>query len=109
MNGSAIPFDEERSFRYAEQSFERGLSLAGVVRQIAAINASGNRREALQALIVPTLVIHGSDDPLLRVECGIDTAKAVPGSKLEIIEGMGHALPAAVWQKIIDAIANHAH
>ena len=108
MNGTTFPFDEERSLRYAEQTFERGLSLAGVARQIAAINASGSRREALQALIVPTLVIHGSGDPLLRVECGIDTAKAVPGSKLRIIEGMGHTLPVPVWEEIIDSIADHA-
>jgi len=108
MNGTTFPVDEGRVLRYAEATFDRGLSLAGVIRQIAAINASGSRREALKALIVPTLVIHGSADPLLRVECGIDTAQAVPGAKLKIIEGMGHALPVPVWQEIIDAIADHA-
>ena len=77
-------------------------------RQIAAINASGSRREALGELTVPTLVIHGGADPLLRVECGTDTANAIPGAKLKIIEGMGHGLPVPVWEEIIDAIAQHA-
>ncbi|MBN2398243.1 MAG: alpha/beta hydrolase [Deltaproteobacteria bacterium] len=108
LNGTRFPVDEERVLRYAEETFERGIDPAGIVRQIAAINASGSRREELKSLTVPTLVIHGSADPLLRVECGIDTARAVPGAKLKIIEGMGHALPVPVWGEIIDAIADHA-
>lgn len=108
LNGTTFPVDEERVLRYAEATFHRGVDPAGVARQIAAINASGSRREALRSLTVPTLVIHGSADPLLRVACGIDTAKAVPGSKLRIIDGMGHALPVPVWEEIIDAITDHA-
>lgn len=108
MNGTTFPVDEGRVLRYAEVTFDRGVSLAGVARQIAAINASGSRREALKSLTVPMLVIHGSADPLLRVACGIDTANSVPGAKLKIIDGMGHALPVPVWQEIIDAIADHA-
>lgn len=108
LNGTTFPVDEERVLRYAEETFERGVDQAGVVRQIAAIYASGSRREALKSLTVPTLVIHGSADPLIRVECGIDTAKAVPGAKLKIIKGMGHALPVPVWGEIIAAIAEHA-
>jgi len=108
LNGTTFSVDEGRVLRYAEATFDRGLSLAGVARQTAAINASGSRREALRSLMVPTLVIHGSADPLIRVECGIDTANAIPGAKLKIIDGMGHALPVPVWREIIDAIADHA-
>ena len=42
------------------------------------------------------------------VECGIDTANAIPGAKLVIMKGMGHALPEALWARIIDEIVNHA-
>ncbi len=108
LNGTTFPVEEGKVLRYAETTFDRGVSLAGVARQIAAINASGSRREELKSLMVPTLVIHGSADPLLRVECGIDTANAIPGAKLKIIDGMGHALPVPVWREIIDAIADHA-
>jgi pimeloyl-ACP methyl ester carboxylesterase len=62
----------------------------------------------LSTLDVPTLVIHGSADPLVPLQGGIDTANAIPGAKLMVIEGMGHTLPEAVWPRVIDAIASHA-
>jgi len=108
LNGPRFPVDEERVAEYARQSFDRGFSIGGVARQIAAINASGSRRESLRSLHTPLLVIHGDADPLLPVQCGIDTADAVPGSSLNIIKGMGHALPAPVWREIVDAVAGHA-
>ena len=108
LNGTGFPVDEERVFRYAEESFTRGVDTDGVARQMAAVYASGSRREALKSLTVPTLVIHGSADPLLRVECGLDTAQAIPGAKLKIVDGMGHTLPVPVWREITDAIVDHA-
>ncbi len=109
LNGPGFPVDEERVFRYAEDSFTRGVDIHGVARQMAAVYASGSRREDLKSLTVPTLVIHGSADPLLRVECGLDTAHAIPGAKLKIIDGMGHTLPVPVWSEIINAITSHAN
>ena len=47
-------------------------------------------------------------DPLVPVECGMDTADAVPGAELLVIEGMGHDLPLAVAPRVIEAIARHA-
>lgn len=70
--------------------------------------ASGNRKEALKSVQVPTLVIHGDADPLVPVEGGIDTANAIPGAELMIIEGMGHSLPPEVAPQVIEAIARHA-
>ena len=55
------------------------------------------------------LVIHGTVDPLVRPEGGQDTAASIPGAKLLMIEGMGHALPIPMWPQIIDAIDKHAH
>ncbi len=57
---------------------------------------------------MPTLVLHGDADPLVPLACGIDTAESVPGAKLQVIAGMGHALPISMWPQIIDAIAAHA-
>jgi pimeloyl-ACP methyl ester carboxylesterase len=62
----------------------------------------------LKSISVPTLVIHGDADPLLPVECGLATAAAIPGSRLKIIQGMGHALPEAVWTQIVAEITRHA-
>ncbi|UCC64325.1 MAG: alpha/beta fold hydrolase [Anaerolineae bacterium] len=108
LGGSPFPVDEDRIRMRAGQAFDRGLHPEGTARQMAAILASGSRKEALRSVIVPTLVIHGDADPLVPVEGGIDTADAVPGAELLIIEGMGHALPPALWPRMIDAIARHA-
>ena len=56
----------------------------------------------------PTLVIHGTVDPLVRPEGGMDTAASIPGAKLLMVEGMGHAMPMRMWPQIIGAIAEHA-
>ncbi len=88
--------------------FDRGFNPLGFARQLAAVLADGSRKEALQSVAIPTLVIHGDKDPLVPVECGIDTANSVPGARLLIIKGMGHAFPRQVWKQVIDAIAGHA-
>ena len=57
----------------------------------------------------PTLVIHGTADPLVDPKAGQDTAVSIPGAKLMMVQGMGHAIPMAMWPEIIDAIDKHAH
>jgi pimeloyl-ACP methyl ester carboxylesterase len=108
LNGPGFPVDEERVRERAGRFFDRGLSPEGTARQLAAILASGSRKEGLRSLTVPTLVIHGDADPLVPVEGGIDTANAVPGAELMIIEGMGHDIPLPVAPQVIAAIARHA-
>ena len=106
---AAFREDEALDRSRAERTFERGLNPAGVGRQLRAILASGSRKERLRAVKAPTLVIHGTVDPLVRPEGGKDTAASIPGAKLLMIEGMGHALPIPMWPQIIDAIDQHAH
>ena len=104
----SFPEDEARDRDRAERIYARGLNPAGVGRQLRAILASGNRKERLRQVKAPTLVIHGTVDPLVRPEGGKDTAASIPGAKLLMIEGMGHAIPVPMWPRIIDAIATHA-
>ena len=108
LSGLDTPVDNARARKWAEKSFDRGLNPPGVTRQYAAILAAGDRTTELKTVSVPTLVVHGNQDPLMPLECGRATAAAIPGARLEIIEGMGHALPVAVWPQVIAAIANHA-
>jgi pimeloyl-ACP methyl ester carboxylesterase len=85
--------------------YERGgIDAAGRQRQNAAILAGGDRRTALAGVRVPTLVVHGEADPLIRPVGGEATAAAIPGATLVTFPGMGHDLPREVWPAIIDAI-----
>ena len=108
LRAGHFPLDEARDLARAGQHFARGLNPAGVARQLLAIFASGSRKQALAAVKAPTLVIHGDADPLVPLACGVDVAASVPGAKLLVIEGMGHALPISMWPRIIGAIAAHA-
>ena len=101
--------DFERLRATAEQSFERGVNPVGTGRQLGAIVASGDRSAALATITAPTLVIHGTRDPMVRPSGGRATAKAIPGARLMTVDGMGHDLPDQAWPQLIDAIAAHAH
>jgi pimeloyl-ACP methyl ester carboxylesterase len=109
LRAGSFPLDESKDRERAERTFARGLNPAGVGRQLRAILASGSRKERLGSVKAPTLVIHGTVDPLVRPEGGQDTAASIPGAKLLMIEGMGHALPIPMWPQIVGAISDHAH
>jgi pimeloyl-ACP methyl ester carboxylesterase len=108
LRAGSFPLDEAKDRDRAERCYARGLNPAGVGRQLRAILASPARNNALAGVKVPSLVIHGTVDPLVRPEAGKDTAASIPGAKLVMIEGMGHALPIPMWPQIIGAIADHA-
>jgi pimeloyl-ACP methyl ester carboxylesterase len=88
----------------AARSFDRGHDPAGTGRQLGAIAKTGNRTPMLRRITAPTVVIHGTADRLVRPSGGRATARAIPGAKLDLIEGMGHDLPRAAWPRIIGAI-----
>ena len=79
--------------RIARNRHKRDYTPDGVVRQMAAIIAGGNRIKLLESIKVPTMVIHGADDPLIPLAAGKDTAETIPGAHFEVIQGMGHDLP----------------
>jgi pimeloyl-ACP methyl ester carboxylesterase len=108
LRAGSFPEDEALDRERAEQVFARGLNPPGVARQLAAILASGSRKSGLRSVRVPTLVLHGDADPLVPLACGVDTAESIPGARLVVIPGMGHALPISCWARIIDEIARHA-
>jgi len=105
----SFPEDEALDPSRAARIYSRGLNPAGVGRQLRAILASGSRKTRLASVTAPTLVIHGTVDPLVHPMGGRDTAASIPGARLLMIEGMGHAIPIPMWPQIIGAIAEHAH
>jgi pimeloyl-ACP methyl ester carboxylesterase len=108
IGSPGFPFDTQAVRARAGRMFDRGVFPAGVARQLVAILASGSRKPALASVRAPTLVIHGSEDPLVPIAGGRDTAAAVPGAELLVIEGMGHDLPRGAWPRIVEAITKHA-
>jgi len=107
IGSPGFPFDEDWGRDLTARCYDRCFYPQGTVRQTAAIFAHGNRKPSLAGITAPTLVIHGSEDPLLPVEGGKDTKESIPGAELLIIDGMGHDLPREVWPQLVDAIAAH--
>jgi pimeloyl-ACP methyl ester carboxylesterase len=100
--GYPTPDDEMRAF--VEKNVDRRWWPQGAARQYLSVIASGDRVELLKTIKVPTLVLHGEDDPLLPVEGGRDVARLVPGAEIETWPGWGHDFPKALIPKVIDRI-----
>ncbi len=105
IGSTGYPLDEERIRRKAAESFKRAFNPDGVARQMAAVMAHGDRRPGLRQLSIPSLVIHGTVDPLVPVTSGLDTHDNIPGAELLLIEGMGHDMPVGAWPQIVDGIS----
>jgi pimeloyl-ACP methyl ester carboxylesterase len=100
--------DEDWLRELAGKEYDRGVDRGGPARQLVAIQASGDRTEALAGVRVPTVVIHGLEDPLIPPRAGRATGRAIPGAELVEIEGMGHDLPRELWPRIVDHVARNA-
>ncbi len=106
--GKGFPFDEAYVRRISERAYDRFFCPEGTARQLRAIATQIDRRQALGGVSAPTLVVQGTDDPLVSVEAGRDMARAIPGARLMLIEGMGHDLACGgAWPAIVEAVAEH--
>jgi pimeloyl-ACP methyl ester carboxylesterase len=105
IGSPGFELDEPELRARAGLSYDRAYDPVGVGRQLLAIAASADRTPGLRSLDVPTLVLHGAQDPLVNVSGGRATAAAIPGAELVVVEGMGHDLPRALWPEITTRIA----
>ncbi|WP_446745389.1 alpha/beta fold hydrolase [Silvibacterium acidisoli] len=108
ISSPAYEFDETAYRSLLLEEVRRRYDPQGFARQIAALAFTGDLRPQLAKITAPTLVIHGADDPLVLPACGVDTAASIPGAELMLIEGMGHDLPVALYERVIEAIAKTA-
>ena len=99
------PKPDDEIAAQAAETFDRGISRGGILRQMLAILTQPNRAARLHGLTMPALVIHGLADKMVHVSGGRATAAAIPGSELLLIPGMGHDMPRQLWPTIIDHIA----
>jgi len=101
----AYPEPVELRLTAAAAAYDRCHYPQGVARQMRAVMADGNRVARLQQIRVPTLVIHGADDPLIPLAAGEDTARQIPGAVLEVVAGMGHNLPDALAPTLVALVS----
>ncbi|WP_309642883.1 alpha/beta hydrolase [Phenylobacterium sp.] len=104
IGSPAYPWPEGALRERAVAEHARAFNPTGSARQMGAIRADGDRTERLGRLKIPAVVLHGADDPLVRLVGGEATAKAIPGAELRVIPGMGHDLPPALYDIFADAI-----
>jgi pimeloyl-ACP methyl ester carboxylesterase len=100
--------DEELRAMFTAEYRRGGFHPAGVIRQLSALLTAGDRRTQLMKIHVPTVVLHGTDDPLINVACGRDTAAVIPGAEFRSIPGMGHDFPEALAGEFASAILSVA-
>jgi pimeloyl-ACP methyl ester carboxylesterase len=108
IGSPAYPETEDAVRRRAAETYDRGVTAAGVARQMLAVITQPNRTKTLGRVTVPTTVIHGLADKMVHVSGGRATSMAVPGSELILIDGMGHDLPADLWETYVAAIRRTA-
>ncbi|MCW2814090.1 MAG: alpha/beta hydrolase fold protein [Nocardioides sp.] len=99
---------QEETEQRAAETYDRGVSLAGLTRQMASIVTAVDRTPRLRGLRVPTVVVHGLADKMVHVSGGRATAAAIPGAELLLIDGMGHDLPTQLFPTFVQAIAANA-
>lgn len=107
IHGDYYPFDQQKVLSLITQAIQRGFNPAGNTRQLAAILDSPDRTSALNTLTVPSLIIHGEDDPLVLLACGQATARAIPNAKIKVYPGMGHTIPQQLYDDITKQILEH--
>ncbi|MEC7421801.1 MAG: alpha/beta fold hydrolase [Pseudomonadota bacterium] len=108
IGSPGYPAPEDRLRERTLASARRSFYPEGPTRHLSAIVADGDRRAMLRDIAVPTLVLHGEDDPLVPCEGGRDTAASIPGAKLKTIPGWGHDLPLELVDELAGAIGEHA-
>ena len=108
ISGSLEVFDKKAKAKIVELEFARARNLQAMNNHALAVNISPvSGRALLGGLDVPTLVVHGTEDPLLPYAHGRAIAEIIPGAELLTIEKMGHDLPRLAWSQIIKAILQH--
>jgi pimeloyl-ACP methyl ester carboxylesterase len=107
IGSPGFPFDEGAIRQRAGEAWDRNHEPAGVARQAAAVLTQRDRTADLARLRVPTMVVHGADDPLVHLSGGEATARAIPCARLIVVPGMGHDLPRPVWPAVIDAVVDN--
>jgi pimeloyl-ACP methyl ester carboxylesterase len=113
LTGPQYPPDEATLQAWAQRNFARGFDPAGLTRHqtvslVSHIETASYRLNNLQNIEVPTVVVQGTEDPLVPVASAEDIAARVPDADLRIIPGLGHSIPVELVPLVADAITDAA-
>ena len=106
LSGSAYPYDPKRDEIFAAE-IDRAISFPSTTNHGPAIGQSESWHERLGQLDFPTLVIHGTDDPILPYDHGEALVEMIPGAKMLTLEGVGHEIPEGTWDVVVPALLEH--
>jgi len=104
IGSPAYPSDPDDLRKRFTTSVRRSYRPAGTARQMVAIAADGDRSPVLASIRMPTRIIHGRADPLVPVAAGHDLKAKIAGAQVDLVDGMGHDLPAPLWPRFVDGI-----
>lgn len=107
LGSPAVSDDRQLLLQQAQVAYDRAFNPEGVQRQLLAILAEPSRVELLNRLQVPTLVVHGTADPLLPVMHGVHVAAHIKGSELRLIPGLAHRFQDAFKEPLLAAVLPH--
>lgn len=107
VGSPAFPTPTEHRRQLIGRAYDRAFRPAGTLRQTHAILSSGSLDNLVANIRVPTQVVHGLADPLLRPACGRRSARLIRNSRLELIPGMGHDMPATLMPRWAELIAGN--
>ncbi len=108
IGSPGYPLDDETVRSRAEETFDRGVSASGVLRQMLAILNQPDRSRALKALRMPVAIVHGAADKMVHVSGGRATARVIPNAELLVIDGMGHDMPNELFETYTEIIRRTA-
>jgi pimeloyl-ACP methyl ester carboxylesterase len=101
------PFDEQAARELCERVVDRTINIASTSKNHHLAEGGGRWRERLGELDFPTLVIHGTEDPVMPLGHGVALAREIPAARLLSLEHTGHELPRPVWDVVVPAILEH--
>ena len=105
LTGSRFAFNETLFRQEARKRLQQGINTANA--QIAAVGASPNRFDRLQEIRMPTLIVHGTEDPLIPIDHGLSLAENIPNAAKMILQGVGHEIPEALVPPIATRLSVH--
>ncbi|MDQ6933689.1 MAG: alpha/beta fold hydrolase [Actinomycetota bacterium] len=108
IGSPGFPQDWEKTRSRAGETYDRGVSGSGLLRQMMAVLTQPDRTRQLRGLSVPAAVVHGTSDKMVHLSGGRATAGAIPGAELLLVDGMGHDLPPELFDTFTEVVRRTA-